>query len=132
MYELVFTRSCVHIWFYWLLLSLDMIGMIGIIPYWIYPYVLPSIPRCYKPLVCFSWFWFMGWFMVIGWVFHNLILLYRTTHPRIYLYFRKWNTCKNYSFHCIITVQQPTNETQPFQDIIQGISTMYHWRLETL
>lgn len=27
--------------------------------------------------------------------------------------------------------QQPTNETQPFKDIIQGISTMYHWRLET-
>ena len=42
------------------------------------------------------------------------------------------NTLKTTLFIGIITAQQPTNETQPFKDVIQGISTMYHWRLETL
>ena len=44
MYELVLL---VHgLWFHWLLLSLDMIGMFHIIHIWFYPYVIPMIPLC--------------------------------------------------------------------------------------
>nr|DAJ82075.1 MAG TPA: hypothetical protein [Caudoviricetes sp.] len=49
--------------------------------------------------------------MCLCWVYNNLILLYRGEPRRMYIRIRKLYTCKNYSFHCIITVQQPTNET---------------------
>jgi len=32
--------------------------------------------------------------MVMLWVSHIMILLYRTTHPRIYLRITKWDTLK--------------------------------------
>nr|DAK18552.1 MAG TPA: hypothetical protein [Caudoviricetes sp.] len=41
------TRSCVIV--LWLLLSLDMIGMFHIILLYCYPYVIPTIARCYNP-----------------------------------------------------------------------------------
>lgn len=62
-------------------LSLDMIGMFHIIPYWCYPYVIPTFHVVIIHRLFFSW-----WFMVIGWVCPGFHFYYiEITHPRIYL-----------------------------------------------
>ena len=69
--------------------------------------------------------------MCLCWVFNIFFLLYRG-EPRENVYQKeKLEHLKATKFHLAYYNQQPTNETQPFKDIIQGISTMYHWRLET-
>ena len=111
----------------WLLLSLDMIGMFHIILLWYYPYVIPTIARCYNPQVVF----FLVLVLLVGcrvdlWlccgVSHNSFLSYRTTHPRIYLRNEKWDTCKNYSFHCIITTNHQPMKHDHSKTLYKGLA----------
>lgn len=64
-------------------------------------------------------------------VAHNSFLLYRGEPRRMLYQIRKMGHFEKTTSSLTYYNQQPTNETQPFKDIIQGISTMYHWRLET-
>ena len=99
-------------------LSLDMIGMFHITPYWCYPYVIPTfhvviIHRLFFFVTRFTR-WLQGGFMVMCWVANIFFLPYRERGEECYIRKKNLATCKNYSFHWCYYTQQPTNETQPF------------------
>ena len=58
----------------------DMVAMFHIIPYWCYPYVIPTFH-----VVIIHRLFFIGGFMVIGWVANIFFLPYRG-EPRRMLY----------------------------------------------
>ena len=120
--------SLVHVFIYGFMVAV-VVGYDRNVPYillYCYPYVIPTIPRCYKPQVVFSWYSFYSLLWVdlcvcVGCA-NNFFLPYRTTHPRIYLKRKNLALVKTTLFIDIITTTNRPMKHNHSKTLYKGLA----------